>query len=106
MISDEPRDMLVPSMIDHSCRAMFETYRSLLEQQVPRELARMVLPLNTYSHMFAKVNLRNLLHFLDLRCHEHAQYEIHEYANALRDLADHVVPVAMAAWRKEHDRSR
>ena len=76
----------------------FASYRYLLKQGAPRELARSVLPVSTYSHMFAKVDLLNLLRFLDLRCHSHAQHEIRVYADAMRDLARSVVPVAMAAW--------
>ena len=48
--------------------------------------------------MFAKVDLHNLFHFLSLRCHSHAQYEIRVYAEAMRDLARQIAPVAVAAW--------
>ena len=54
----------------------FDAYRELLRMGVPRELARSVLPLGTYSHMFAKTDLHNLFHFIRLRIHEHAQYEV------------------------------
>jgi len=91
-------DMLVPSMIDHACRAAFAAYRTLLEHDVPRELARMVLPLNTYSHMFATVDLLNLFKFLTLRTHEHAQYEIRMYAIALKQLIEPIVPACVEAW--------
>jgi thymidylate synthase (FAD) len=80
--------------------AAFELYRHLLALEWPRELARSVLPVSTYSHMFAKVDLRNLLHFLDLRTHEHAQYEIRVYADAIVSLIEAVVPVTVAAWRE------
>lgn len=81
-----------------SCERGFAHYRKLLASGWPRELARSVLPLNTYSHMFAKVNLRNLLHFLDLRLDPHAQYEIRVYAEAIGNLIRPVVPTCMAAW--------
>jgi thymidylate synthase (FAD) len=76
----------------------FLLYRQLLDDGMPRELARSVLPLSTYSHMFCTVNLRSLLHFLDARTHPHAQYEIRVYAEAMRDLIRPIVPVAVAAW--------
>lgn len=81
-----------------SMERQFELYRSLLKDGVPRELARSVLPVATYSHMFAKVDLLNLLKFLDLRLHPHAQYEIRVYAEAMRDLIREHVPVAVSAW--------
>lgn len=76
----------------------FATYREMLARGVTRELARLVLPVATYSHMFTTMNLLNLLRFLTLRCDSHAQYEIRVYADAMRDLARLVVPVAIAAW--------
>lgn len=85
-------------VIKRTCENAFVQYRGLLSSGWPRELARMVLPLNTYSHMFAKVDLRNLLHFLTLRCDPHAQHEIRVYAEAIRDLIRPIVPVAVEAW--------
>lgn len=82
------------------CEQSFDLYRKLLASGWPRELARSVLPVSTYSHMFAKVDLRNLLGFLDLRCDPHAQYEIRVYAEALLTLAETVAPVCIAAWKE------
>lgn len=93
-------DLMAPSIIDHACSAAFEVYRDLLARGVPRELARSVLPVATYSHMFATVNLLNLFRFLDLRTHAHAQYEIRVYADAMATLAELVAPVAVSAWRE------
>ena len=67
---------------------------------VPRELARSVLPVGTYSHMFATVNLHNLMRFCKLRLHDHSQYEIRVYAQALLDLIEPIVPVTVAAFKK------
>lgn len=96
--SDVERGASVASY-ESRCRAAFREYEWLLAQGWPRELARMVLPLSTYSHMFAKVNLWNLLHFLELRLDEHAQWEIRQYAAAILALIEPVVPVSVRAWR-------
>ena len=80
------------------CEESFKRYRDLLDAGWPRELARSVLPVSTYSHMFATVNLRNLLHFLDLRCDAHAQHEIRVYADAMLTLSKTVAPIALEAW--------
>lgn len=90
------------ALVRRHCNEAFKLYRSLIERGWPRELARSVLPVNTYSHMFATVDLRNLLHFLDLRTHPHAQHEIRVYAEAMRDLAITVAPVALTAWAEAH----
>lgn len=89
----EIENVLIPA-----CQSAFAAYRLLLESGWPLELARSVLPVNTYSHMFAKIDLRNLLHFLDLRLDPHAQMEIRVYAEAIVDLVRPIVPVAIAAW--------
>jgi thymidylate synthase (FAD) len=98
------RDIVVPeslteremqvAMLRNRCAEAFSTYKHLLDHGWPRELARSVLPVNTYSHMFASVDLLNLLRFLTLRCHEHAQHEIRVYAEAMRDLIRTVVRFA------------
>ena len=48
---------------------------------IARELARMTLPLNSYTQWYWKIDLHNLMHFLALRFDYHAQYEIRIYAN-------------------------
>lgn len=83
-----------------SCQQAHGTYQKLLEAGWPRELARSVLPVNTYSHMFATVNLLNLLKFITLRADSHAQYEIRVYADTLKELITPVVPVCMKAFEK------
>jgi thymidylate synthase (FAD) len=90
----------VCELIDKTCQAAFETYSNLLERGVPRELARTVLPLATYSHMFATVNLMNLLKFIGLRRHEHSQHEIWIYADAMLELIREHVPASIEAFEK------
>ncbi|MBU1101062.1 MAG: FAD-dependent thymidylate synthase [Bacteroidetes bacterium] len=62
-----------------------EMYDSRLEKGIARELARKDLPLSTYTEAYWKLDLHNLLHFLRLRIHPHAQYEIREYAKVIGD---------------------
>lgn len=76
----------------------FTLYRKHLEEGMPRELARIILPFATYSGMSAKVDLHNLFHFLELRGHPHAQYEIRVYAEAILKLIEPIVPVCLQAW--------
>jgi thymidylate synthase (FAD) len=76
----------------------FTTYQSLIQLECPRELARSVLPVGTYSRMFATVNLHNLFHFLRLRLHPHAQKEIQVYAAAMLELIRPFVPILAEAF--------
>lgn len=102
MRTDEihPHADSIQDAISYSCKKAFEVYHRLLRVGAPRELARGVLPVNTYSHMFATIDLHNLAHFLKLRLHEHAQYEIRVYAQAMLELIEPIVPVAVAALKR------
>ena len=63
-----------------------------------RELARMALPLNTYTEWYWKIDLHNLLHFSALRADSHAQYEIRAYAEVLLDVLKRWVPLTYEAF--------
>ncbi len=63
-----------------------------------RELARMVLPLNTYTEWYWKTDLHNLLHFISLRADPHAQYEIRAYADVILNIVRRWVPLTHAAF--------
>lgn len=56
-------------------------YEKVLQSGVPKELARIHLPVGRYSRMRASANLRNWLQFLTLRMDSKAQWEIRQYAN-------------------------
>jgi len=87
-------------LTSHS-KQSFKTYNELLETGLAKELARSILPVNTYTKMCVTVNLLNLLKFLTLRCDSHAQYEIRVYAEAILELIRPIVPVTVAAWEEQ-----
>jgi len=58
-------------------------YRHRIEVGVAREQARKDLPLATYTEAYWKMDLHNLLHFLELRMDRRAQGEIREYARTI-----------------------
>ncbi|NBC34706.1 MAG: FAD-dependent thymidylate synthase [Alphaproteobacteria bacterium] len=64
-----------------------------------RELARMTLPLGTYTQWYWKIDLHNFMHFLRLRADPHAQYEIRAYAEVMLDLLARWVPLTHAAFQ-------
>jgi thymidylate synthase (FAD) len=77
----------------------YGTYESLMgEFNLARELARIDLPLNAYTQWYWKIDLHNLLHFLSLRMHPHAQYEIRVYADAIAEFVKDWVPLSYEAF--------
>jgi thymidylate synthase (FAD) len=86
-------------------KAMYDytsAYLSLINFGVARELARMVLPVSAMTRFYATVDLHNLLHFIELREHPHAQVEIQEYAVAMRELIAPLAPWTIEAWNEIH----
>lgn len=67
-------------------------YRSWLKAGVPKELARVIIPVGRYSRMMASANLRNWLAFLTLRMDKNAQWEIRQYANAVGTIIEQRFP--------------
>lgn len=63
-----------------------ELYQYGLQIGVPKELARLIMPVGHYSKMRASANLRNWLAFLTLRMDPAAQWEIRQFANAVAQL--------------------
>ena len=76
-------------------------YEKLLASGVCREQARGVLPQNMMVTFWGTVDLSNLLHFLDLRDSEHAQYEIREYAIAIKKLIKPIIPNVAEYFAKQ-----
>ncbi len=73
-------------------------YRSALGIGVPKELARIHLPVGRYSRMRASANLKNWLDFLTLRMDVKAQFEIRMYANAVGGLIAAAFPRTWALF--------
>ena len=98
------------SLIRENGKKNFTSYKHLLNVDedgevldekktgIARELARMVLPLNSYTQWYWKIDLHNLMHFLALRFDDHAQHEIRVYAKVMLDLMKKWVPLTYDAF--------
>ena len=75
-----------------------ETYGWLVVEDIARELARIDLPLSTYTQWYWKIDLHNLLHFLTLRVDPHAQWEIRQYGEVMAGMLQRVAPLSYGAW--------
>lgn len=86
--------------IENQCKEAYDLYEIMVDEEVTREQARIVLPQNLYTEFYWSVNLKNLLDFLSLRCDSHAQWEIQQYANAILELITPLVPWTIEAWEE------
>jgi thymidylate synthase (FAD) len=74
------------NQLERSYREAQDLYDKALKSGVPKELARVHLPVGRYSRMRASANLRNWLAFLTLRStskNQNAQWEIRQFADAV-----------------------
>lgn len=75
-----------------------DAYEQMTAADMARELARIDLPLSTYTQWYWKIDLHNFLHFLKLRVDRHAQWEIQEYGRVMAGMLKRVAPLSYEAW--------
>ena len=73
-------------------------YHNLLDWNVSRELARIVLPVSNYTEVIWKIDLNNFFKFYQLRGDDHSQKEIQDYANVMWDLVEPHFPLCCEAF--------
>lgn len=73
-------------------RSQEQLYQVALSMGLPKELARIHLPVGRYSRMRASANLRNWLGFLTLRMDQAAQWEIRQYADTVHSILSVLFP--------------
>lgn len=105
LLADEALRRSVTGVMWHSMTSAWWCYKAMIADGVAREVARSVLPVSTYSQMYATVNPRNLLGFLSLRTHEpgaaHVSYpqaEIESGARQMEKVFAELFPLTYAAW--------
>lgn len=102
-----PMDTMTPEeYLSYRENELNERSRSVYEERlafgVAKEQARKDLPVSNYTEMYAKVDLKNLLGFMSLRCDSHAQLEIRLYANIIAGIVKELFPITFEAWYDYH----
>lgn len=101
---DEATSRMIFEDLDSLYRGSAEFYEAMITEEdeggpdVARELARIALPLSTYTEFYWKIDLHNLLHFLRLRLDSHAQQEIREVADPLAEVVQEICPHSWEAF--------
>lgn len=88
------------ALMRHACDASFNAYEALLNEGLAPELARAVLPVNTYTEWYIQMSLHNMFHMLKLRLDPHSQWETREYAVGMLELARQAFPSIVGAWEE------
>jgi thymidylate synthase (FAD) len=90
----------VIAVLEDGQKTAYSAYRELVESGLARELARINLPLSTYTEWFWQIDLHNLFHFLELRLDSHAQKEIRLYAETLLEIAKKIAPLSCGSFER------
>lgn len=89
------------SLLEETYKMCEECYQVGLKVGIPKELARLPVPVGRYSRMRATANLLNWLRFLRLRFPEDAQYEIRAPAGIVCELLSTSFPKTMGLFSEE-----
>lgn len=81
--------------LEASYALAYTNYKWMLEHGICREQARVLLPVGMYSSCIWKADLQAIMHFLALRLDEHAQEEIREFAQAVKQIVCTLFPESM-----------
>ena len=84
-------------LFSRAVKAAAEAYRDLVQDGVPAEDARFVLPNAAETKIIVTMNARELLHFFELRCCERAQWEIRALAIEMLRLIKPAAPVIFSS---------
>lgn len=74
------------------------SYQKLLDAGVAKEQARMLLPLNQYSEVYWTASFQAIMNFIDLRVEATAQWEIRQYALAMKEMMFEIFPETTKIW--------
>lgn len=77
-------------------RASYSLYSNMVEDGVPYEDARYILPRGSTCDLILTMNARELRHFFELRCCNKAQWEIRHLADLMLEKVRKIAPVLFA----------
>ncbi|ANQ53131.1 thymidylate synthase [Thermosipho affectus] len=99
-VEDEDLKNMALELINKAIEDSYRAYKELLKIGVAREMARIVLPMSSYTQFYWTVNARSLMNFLNLRADSHAQFEIQQYAIKIAEIFKEKCPWTFEAFLK------
>ncbi len=80
-----------------------DAYNEMVEAGMPKEDARMLLPIGTKVNITASMNMRTAFHIVSMRGAGDAQAEIRQLAQGIEDVMREHLPIAMDVWDKKQN---
>jgi thymidylate synthase (FAD) len=85
-------------IFENTMNTLLSSYNQLLELGIAKEQARILLPLNQYSEIYWTASFQAIMNFIELRDEEHAQWEIRQYAIAMKEMMQELFPETTKIW--------
>ena len=73
-------------------------YDNMIASGVAKEQARIVLPLSQYTQVWWTASFQSVMNFIELRDEPTAQWEIQQYAKALKEIMLDIFPETTELW--------
>lgn len=87
---------------DEVYETCMEAYSDLIETGVPKEDARMLLPIGTKVNLTFSMNARALMHLLDMRLKADAQWEIRHVSKRVLEESQDWMPYTFERYEENH----
>lgn len=85
-------------VFDNIMQSIIGSYEKLMELGVAKEQARLILPLNQYTEVYWTASFQAIMNFIELRDEATAQWEIREYAIAMKKMMMELYPETTKVW--------
>ena len=90
------------ALADEVYGTCMRAYERLVDAGVPKEDARMLLPIGTKVNLTFSMNARSLMHLLDMRLKADSQWEIRELSRAVLREAKEWMPFTFERYEEQH----
>ena len=97
-VLDELQQKRMTSTYNEYMRQVEMAYDKMISAGMAKEQARIVLPLSQYTEVYWTASFQAIMNFIELRDEKTAQWEIQEYAIALKELMFDIYPETVKIW--------
>ena len=89
-------------LYDRYLKDVERVYDTMVNSGMAKEQARIVLPLSQYTLVWWTASFQSIMNFIELRDEKTAQWEIQQYAKALKQIMLEVFPETTKIWKETY----
>jgi len=97
-VLDDLQQKRMTSIYNEYMRQVEMTYDRMIDAGMAKEQARIVLPLSQYTLVWWTASFQSVMNFIELRDEPTAQWEIQEYAKAMKKIMFESFPETTKLW--------